>query len=81
MPSKRDGDQLGWPSLAAVRRTGAALGHEPLELLAVLGAADRLDIFGEFALRVVELAALLVEPGELGRPPLVERHVAGRGAA
>src|SRR5271165_463267 len=64
---------------AAVGRSGATLGHEPLELLAVLGATDRLDIFGEFALRVVELATLLIETGELGSPPFVESHVAGRG--
>ena len=38
------------------------------------------DIFGELALRLVELAALFVEPRQLGRPPFVESGVAGRSA-
>ena len=55
------------PALGTASPAGrAALGHEAVELLAVLGATDRVDIFGEFALRVVELAALLVEARKLG---------------
>src|ERR1700722_2021514 len=60
--------------------TRSAFGHEPIKLFAVLGAANRVDIFGEFALRLVKLAALFVEPGELGSAPFVESGVAGRSA-
>src|SRR5271166_4341376 len=69
----------GLVRVGAAGRAAAPLGHEALELLAVLGAPDRLDIFGELALRLVELAALLIEPDQLGLPPLVEGDVAGRG--
>ncbi len=56
----------------------AALVHEALEFLAILGVADVVEEFGEFARGVFELAPLGFEPGELGRLPLVERDVAGR---
>src|SRR6202020_3483040 len=64
----------------AAGRTGPAFGHEPIEFLAVLSAADRVRIFGELALRLVKLAALFVEPGEFGSAPFVESGVAGRSA-
>src|ERR1700749_4523984 len=70
-------------NLARARAAGGAsptLGHEPLELFAVLSAADRVDIFGELAMRLVELAALFIEPSELRRPPFVESGVAGSGS-
>lgn len=38
---------------AAASRASAAFGHEAFELLAILGAANRVHIFGELALRVV----------------------------
>src|SRR5271156_2866138 len=60
--------------VGAAGRARSAFGHEPLELFAVLGAANRVDIFGELALRFVELAALFSSrwsrrPGALGVRP------------
>ena len=44
---------------AAAAWTGPAFGHEPIELLAVLGAPDRVRYFSEFALASSSLRRLL----------------------
>ena len=59
---------------------GLAL-DQPLELLAVTGAAQLLDVLGELTLGVLKLAALFLESGELGGAPFIERVVAGRARA
>jgi len=57
-----------------------ALGHEALEFLAVLRLAQVVDEFGEFAMRLLELASLGFEAIEFGGLPFVERGIAGRRA-
>ena len=59
------------------RSFGAALAHETVELLAVLGLADAVKPVGEFAMRVFKAAALLFETGGLGALPGVESRIAG----
>jgi len=54
--------------------------HEALEFFAILRLAQVVDEFGEFAMRLLELAALGFEPIELGGLPFVERGIAGRRA-
>ena len=48
---------------AAVGRAGPTFGHESIELFAIFGAANRVYIFGEFTLSLIELTTLFVEPG------------------
>src|SRR5271169_2270387 len=63
---------------AAARGAIASLVHETLELLAILGLANIVEEIGEFAVRVLEPAALFFEPREFASLPLVECAIAGR---
>src|SRR5689334_14468816 len=67
----------GRQRLSSGRRLPApALGHEGVELLAILRALELLDEFGEHLRFFVELAAFLLEPLEFPAAILVEREVA-----
>ncbi len=66
-----------WPALRVLAAVLAAA-HEGFELLAVAGAAQLVDMFGEIALGFGELAALFLEAREFAFAPFVEGDIAGR---
>ena len=69
----------GSPGLdLSLLRRGVALGHEAVELFLVLGAAQLARVGVELLQRLVELAALFLDPLQFLLAPVVEGDVAGR---